>query len=306
MKMNSNSRRIVVNTISDLHQLLGLRGPLHPLITLVRFNDIKSTETNENISVILNLYSVSLKKIENGKLKYGQSYYDFNEGVLGMTSPGQMLSSHNEGQYSVSGWWLLFHPDFIKNYPLAKTIQKMGFFSYDVNEALHLSEREEQQLEKIFQSIAIEYQNAIDVYSQDLMVAQLDVLLNYIKRYYSRQFITRKAISQSTIARFEDLLSQYMQQEHWGNGLPTVKYFSDQLDVSAHYLSDLLRKYTGQNTQQHIHSKLIEKAKAKLSTTDLTVAEIAYELGFEHPQSFNKLFKKKENMTPIEYRQLFN
>ena len=304
--MKSKNSRVVINTISDLHQLLGLNRPLHPLISLVSFDDVNKVEHDGNFSIVLNLYTISLKKNEQGKLKYGQGHYDFDEGVLGMTSPGQMLSSNNNGQYKVSGWWLLFHPDFLKNYPLAKAIQKMGFFSYDVNEALHLSEREELQLEKIFQNIAVEYENAIDIYSQDLMIAQLEVLLNYVKRYYGRQFITRKTINQPVVAKFENLLNQYIQTEYLVDGLPTVKYFSDRLNVSPHYLSDLLRKYTGQNTQQHIHSKLIEKAKAKLSTTDLTVGEIAYELGFEHPQSFNKLFKRKENMTPIDYRQLFN
>ena len=304
--MKSKDSRVVINTISDLHQLLGLNRPQHPLISLVSFDDVNKVEHDGNFSIVLNLYTISLKKNEQGKLKYGQGYYDFDEGVLGMTSPGQMLSSNNNGQYKVSGWWLLFHPDFLKNYPLAKAIQKMGFFSYDVNEALHLSEREDLQLEKIFQNIAVEYENAIDIYSQDLMIAQLEVLLNYVKRYYGRQFITRKTINQPVVAKFENLLNQYIQTEYLVDGLPTVKYFSDRLNVSPHYLSDLLRKYTGQNTQQHIHSKLIEKAKAKLSTTDLTVGEIAYELGFEHPQSFNKLFKRKENMTPIDYRQLFN
>lgn len=302
--MSKNTELITINSISELHRLMALPKPMHPLVSLVRLQDVPPFEGERDVSVVLNLYTISLKKYLTGKLKYGQGYYDFDEGVLGMTAPGQVLTS--SAGHRAEGWWFVFHPDLIQGYPLATAIKKYGFFSYVVNEALHLSEKEEQQLEVIFQNIAGEYQSSIDVHSQDLMVTQLELLLTYANRYYNRQFITRKPVAQPIVTQFEKMLDEYFNDELYDNKLPNVAYFSDRLNISAHYLSDLLRKYTGQNTQQHIHSKLIEIAKTKLSTTNLSVSEIAYELGFEHPQSFSKLFKSKEKMTAVEYRQMFN
>lgn len=266
----------------------------------------RSTQTEE-VHFLLNFYGVSLKKNIKGKLKYGQNYYDFDEGVLALTAPQQVLSVGSDDNYEVSGWWLVFHSDFILTYPLGNVIKDYGFFSYAVNEALHLSDKEEQMLEGIFKNIEQEYQTSIDQFSQDVMVAHLELLLNYCNRFYNRQFLTRKTSGNDLLTKMEILLDEYFNgNEILEQGLPSVQYFSAKLNVSPNYLSDLLRALTGQNTQQHIHHKLIEKAKLSLTTTNLSVSEIAYQLGFEHPQSFNKLFKSKTNLTPIAFRASFN
>jgi AraC-like DNA-binding protein len=206
----------------------------------------------------------------------------------------------------VSGWWLVFHPDFIRPYPLGRLIKEYGFFSYEVNEALHLSDKEEKMLEMILQNIELESQNSIDQFSQDVMVSYLDLFLNYTNRFYNRQFLTRKNASNDLLVKFDTLLNEYFADKITELGLPSVHYISQELNVSAHYLSDLLRSLTGQSTQQHIHEKLIEKAKEKLATTSLSVSEIAFQLGFEHSQSFSKLFKTKVEMSPLEFRARFN
>lgn len=286
--------------------MMGLPKPLHPLVSLINMGDASRSKQTEPVNFIFNFYGISLKKNVNGKLKYGQNYYDFDEGVLAMTAPKQVLSISNADNYEVTGWWLVFHPDFIRNYPLAKTINSYGYFSYAVNEALHLSDREEQMLENIMHSIEQESQTSIDQFSQDVMIAHLDLLLNYCNRFYNRQFLTRKAASNDLLVKFEKLLNTYFENDITQLGIPSVQYLSQHLNVSAHYLSDMLRSITGQSTQQHIHEKLIEKAKEKLTTSKLSVSEIAFQLGFEHPQSFSKLFKSKVEMSPLEFRASFN
>ena len=286
--------------------MMGLPKPLHPLVSLINMGDASRSKQTEPVNFIFNFYGISLKKNVNGKLKYGQNYYDFDEGVLAMTAPKQVLSISNADNYEVTGWWLVFHPDFIRNYPLAKTINNYGYFSYAVNEALHLSDREEQMLENIMKSIEQESQTSIDQFSQDVMIAHLDLLLNYCNRFYNRQFLTRKAASNDLLVKFEKLLDTYFENDITQLGIPSVQYLSQHLNVSAHYLSDMLRSLTGQSTQQHIHEKLIEKAKEKLTTSKLSVGEIAFQLGFEHPQSFSKLFKSKVEMSPLEFRASFN
>lgn len=305
--MGNKITHLKINSVSELHRLMGLSKPLHPLISLINMDNVVRSNHQEETNFILNFYTVSLKKNLTGKLKYGQNYYDFDEGVLGMTAPQQILSVSSEDNYEVSGWWLVFHKDFILNYPLGKAIKNYGFFSYALNEALHLSDKEEKMLEAIFKNIEQEYQTAIDQFSQDVMVAHLELLLNYCNRFYNRQFLTRKTASNDLLTMMETLLDGYFSSDIMlQNGLPSVKYFSDQLNVSPNYLSDMLRALTGQSTQQHIHNKIIEQAKVKLTTTNLSVSEIAYQLGFEHSQSFNKLFKRKTNLTPIEFRASFN
>lgn len=305
--MSKNINHFVINSVSELHRLMGLSKPLHPLISLINMDEVKSSPNAEEVHFLLNFYGVSLKKNLSGKLKYGQNYYDFDEGVLAMTAPKQVISVGNEENYQVSGWWLVFHSDFILNYPLGKAIKDYGYFSYAVNEALHLSDREEQMLEGIFKNIEQEYQTSIDQFSQDVMISHLELLLNYCNRFYNRQFITRKTESSDLLTKMEHLLDEYFEDsEKAANGIPTVQYFSNKLNVSPNYLSDMLRTTTGQSTQQHIHNKLIEKGKFNLATTRLSVSEIAYQLGFEHSQSFSKLFKSKTNMTPVEFRESFN
>lgn len=305
--MAKNVNHIAINSISELHHLMGLPKPLHPLISLINMDEVQSSEKTEEIHFLLNFYGVSLKKNISGKLKYGQNYYDFDEGVLAMTAPKQILSVGSEDNYRVSGYWLVFHADFIINYPLGKAIKDYGFFSYSVNEALHLSDKEEKMLEGIFKNIEQEYQTSIDQFSQDVMVSHLELFLNYCNRFYNRQFLTRKKAGNDLLSKMEELLDEYFKNDRlMESGLPTVQYFAEKMNVSSNYLSDMLRILTGQSTQQHIHSKLIERAKEILTTSNLSVSEIAYQLGFEHPQSFSKLFKSKTNLTPIEFRASFN
>jgi AraC-like DNA-binding protein len=293
------------NSISDLHRVLGLPKPLHPLVSLVDNTGIAVDKDQLPASFLLNFYKISYKKGLRGKIRYGQNYYDFDEGGLVFTSPNQLLATTDDTEYS--GLTLLIHPDFIRNYPLGRNIKNFGFFSYAVNEALHLSEKEKLIIITILKNIDDELQSTIDDFSQDVIVAQIELLLNYSNRFYKRQFITRKAVSNDLLAKSENLLSDYFNNETaLIKGLPTVQYLAEQLNVSPRYLSDMLRSLTGQNAQQYIHHKLIEKAKEILSVSNLSVAEVAYQLGFEHPQSFNKLFKRKTNLSPLEYRQSFN
>jgi AraC family transcriptional activator of pobA len=293
------------NSISDLHRVLGLPKPLHPLVSLVDNTAIAVDKDQLPGSFLLNFYKISYKKGLHGKIKYGQNYYDFDEGGMVFTSPNQLLATTDDTEYQ--GHTLLIHPDFIRNYPLGKTIKNFGFFSYDTNEALHLSDKEKTIIIAIFKNIEDELQSAIDEYSQDVIVTQIELLLNYSNRFYKRQFITRKAVNNDLLSALENLLNNYLNHKTaLVNGLPTVHYLAEQLNVSPRYLSDMLRSLIGQNAQQYIHHQLIEKAKEILSTSNLSVAEVAYQLGFEHPQSFNKLFKRKTNLSPLEFRQSFN
>jgi len=298
-----------IKTITQYHQLMGLPKPEYPLISVINFESIKRLPVDEKISMVFDFYSISLKRDFNAKIKYGQQEYDFDEGVMFFISPGQVFGVEIEKGREIkhSGWLLLVHPDFLWNTPLAKTIRQYEYFDYSVHEALYLSEKEEATIIGIMQSIEQEYHSNIDKFSQDIIIAQLEVLLNYSERFYHRQFITRKITNHKILNRLEEILSAYFSGDNLVNkGLPTVQYIAELLHVSPNYLSGLLKVLTGQSTQQHIHDKLIEKAKEKLSTTDLSISEIAYELGFEHPQSFSKLFKTKTRLSPLEFRQSFN
>ncbi|WP_116789326.1 helix-turn-helix domain-containing protein [Flavobacterium psychrotrophum] len=299
-----------INSISEFHRLVTLPEPLHPLISVVSVQDMRFADNTVWEHFSLNFYCISLKKDVTGKVKYGRQYYDYNKGAMTFTAPKQIQSldaPHDDilGPEAGNGYALLIHPEFLYSHPLAATIKNYGFFSYAVNEALHLSEREEKNIADIFQKISDEYQH-IDKHTQDIILSQVDLLLNYSNRFYERQFITRKAINHDVLTKMEQLLNNFFDnKDTLVNGIPTVEFLASNLNISAHYLSDMLRTLTGQSAQQHIHEKLIEKAKEYLSTTKLSVAEIAYQLGFEYPQSFNKLFKKKMNVSPLEFRQTF-
>lgn len=297
----------MMNSISELHHILELPKPEHPLISVIDFEQITCYADEALRSVSYNFYCIALKKGFEGKMKYGQNYYDFDEGVMTFFAPNQIVSTEIVSDLKLSGWWLVVHPDFLINYPLFKNIKQYGYFSYGVNEALHLSEKEEAAVTNIMQIITQEYQLPIDQHSQDVMIAQIELLLTYCNRYYNRQFITRKHASNDLLKQMENILEAYIQADNLQlKGIPTVDYLAKELNVTAHYLSDMLRQLTGLNTQQHIHNKIIEFAKELLSTTDLTVGEIAFRLGFEYSQSFNKLFKNKTNQSPIEYRNSLN
>jgi AraC family transcriptional activator of pobA len=304
MKDEMSNHRFI--SLSRLHKALGMPAPMHPLVSLM--NNAAGTIPLERLPSphILSFYKISYKMNFKGKFKYGQHYYDFDEGGMFFVSPNQITGAH-ESLSDQSGYTLLFHPDFLLGYELAKKIKAYGFFSYSINEALHLSEKEKNIIISVFQSIEEELKDRIDNFSQDVVISQIELLLNYANRFYNRQFITRKAVSSDLLQKVEDILGACFQSPHaHKQRLPTVQYLSAQLNLSASYLSDMLRSLTGQNAQQHIHNHLIEKAKEQLSTSQASISEIAYELGFEHPQSFSKLFKLKTNMSPLDFRRSFN
>jgi len=296
------------SSLTEAHRMLGLPQPKHPLISLINNEDHPVEMNGQPNSHILNFYKISYKPKLSGRLKYGQSYYDFDEGGLLFAAPNQIIGHEEDLSSSVcSLFTLLIHPDFLLSYPIAKKIKSYGFFSYAANEALHLSEKEKNTIIAIFKNIEEELNSRIDDFSQDVIITQIELLLNYSNRFYKRQFITRKVLNNGLLQKLEELLEEYFNDKvTMLKGLPTVQYLSDHLNVSPSYLSDLLRSLTGQNAQQHIHQKLIEKAKEKLSGTNLSVSEVAYELGFEHSQSFNKLFKAKTKVSPLAFRKMFN
>lgn len=307
MKKEENTP-LKFESLSEAHHSLGLPKPQHPLISILNNIDNKQEINFPPHTHILGFYKISYKPKLSGKIKYGQHYYDFNEGGLLFASPNQILGCNGDEQIKeISHFTLLIHPDLLWNYPLAKKIKQYNFFSYAANEALHLSDKEKEIIISIFRIIEEELNNRIDEFSQDVLISQIELLLNYANRFYKRQFITRKAVSSDLLQKLEEILDEFFDNEKSLNkGIPTVQYLSEHLNVSPSYLSDMLRSLTGQNAQQHIHNKLIEKAKEKLSITNMSVSEIGYELGFEHPQSFSRLFKLKTNLSPLEFRRSFN
>lgn len=294
-------------SISESHQAFGLPKPQHPLISLVHFHEGNTFNTDmAPIYDVLDFYKITFITKNSGKLKYGQDYYDFNEGSMLFTAPNQLVGSteYNKETYA---YLLLIHPDFLQGYPVAKGINEYGFFSYSVNEALHLSASEREMMVSLFEIMIQELNSRVDEFSQNVIIAQIELLLSYANRFYKRQFLTRKVINNTILQKAETVLADYFNsQQSLTNGVPTVQFLAEQLNVSSGYLSDLLRSLIGLNTQQYIHLKLIDKAKEKLSTTELTINEIAYELGFEHSQSFSKLFKAKTEQTPLAFRRSFN
>ncbi|MGY4384012.1 AraC-like DNA-binding protein [Pedobacter sp. UYP24] len=297
-----------LKTISEFHKFWQLPRPQHPLISVVNFTNIKRMQEDEPKSLVNEFYTIALKRSLHAKMRYGQQTYDFDEGIMFCISPGQVFAIQGDRRnYQHSGWMLLIHPDFLWNTPLTQGIKRYEYFSYSSNEALYLSEKEEHTIIGVMRNIESEYQSSIDKFSQDLIIAQLELLLTYADRFYHRQFITRKITNHQILNRLEELLDSYFNNDNLlEKGLPTVQFVADNLNISPSYLSGLLKVLTGQSTQQHIHDHLIEKAKEKLSTTNLSVGEIAYALGFEHPQSFSKLFKTKTKLSPLDFRQSFN
>ena len=294
-----------INSVKELHAFMGLPSPLNPLITLIDHSQTQNSIQLSEQKLLLDFYNISIKRSFKGKLKYGKNQYDFDDGTMSFIAPNQIISIDSEEDRNSDGWSLLFHPDLIRQYPLGKIIKNYGFFSYSINEALHLSDEEEKTIESIVQNIQKEINSRLDNFSQDVIVSNLELLLSYCNRFFSRQFITRKMATTELLINFDTILYKYFNDD-LDLKLPTVEKLATELNVSTSYLSDMLRSLTGQNTQQHIHEKLIEKAKEILTTTNLTVSEIAYQLGFEYSQSFSKLFKSKTNLTPIEYRHSYN
>lgn len=299
-----------IKTISEYHKIRGLNAPMHPHISLVDYSQVKVSEEDYQKSWMFDFYLIALKRNFDAdfKMKYGQNPYDYDEGVMFFIAPGQLFSVQG-GKSTIerSGWMLLVHPDFLFGTPLAKAIGKYEFFKYAIHEALFLSDMEEQALETIVNGIENEYQSVIDKHSQPIIVSQIDTLLAYANRFYERQFITRKPMNHQILTRFEEILDRYFTSDQLiDDGIPSVTEIADQLNLTANYLSSLLRHLTGMSTQQYIQDKLINRAKEQLSTTDLSVSQIAYQLGFEYPQSFSKLFKAKTNLSPKEFRKTFD
>jgi len=303
----SNIQR--VRSITEFHRTRDLPPPEHPLITVIDYAQVNLLPEQLQNSWMFDFYFISLKKNISGKIKYGQQSYDFDEGVMFFMAPGQVFRIEREPESTApkSGWILLIHPDFIWNTSLAKEIKKYEYFDYAINEALFVSKKEEDIMMGILDNIRNEYHANVDKYSQDIIVSQIETLLNYAERFYNRQFITRKKANHDVLNKLEELLTDYFNAEDLTlKGLPTVQHLAVQMNVSPKYLSGLLKALTGKTAQQHIHDKLIEKAKEKLSTTDLSVSEIAYELGFEHSQSFSKFFKTKTSISPLAFRKAFH
>ena len=294
-------------SISESHQAFGLPAPQHPLISLVHFNrDNPFNTAMAPIYDVLSFYKITFITRNKGRLKYGRNYYDFDEGSMLFLAPNQLVGStdYNSETYC---YILLIHPDFLLGHPIARKIKQYGYFSYASHEALHLSESERQTILSVFQIMELELNSRVDEFSQEVVIAQLELLLSYVNRFYRRQFITRKTANNDVLQKTESILDDYLnRQETLRQGLPTVQYLSEQLKISPGYLSDLLRSLIGQNAQQYISHKLIEKAKERLTGTNLTVAEIAYELGFEHPQSFSKMFRVRTGLSPVEFRGSYN
>lgn len=301
----TNTAPFRIKSITEGHRLTGLEKPHHPLISIIDVSKFK--DQSDITAVIFDFYVVSMKRGCNNLL-YGQQKYDFDEGLMAFMSPGQILRGEDGGAPpDLEGWMLFIHPDFLWNTPLAKKIKQYHYFGYATNEALFVSPKEETLINGIIENIKHEYNANIDKFSQEVIIAQLELLFTYAQRFYERQFITRKITNNKVLDRLEALLSDYFNnKELLAGGLPTVQYVADKLNISAKYLGSLLKQLTGQTTQQHIHEKLIEKAKEKLSTTNLSISEIAFELGFEHSQSFSKLFKSKTAVSPIAFRSSFN
>lgn len=284
---------------------MGLPAPQHPLISLHEAPAHPAPATPGHGPHVLSFYKIALKTGGGGQLTYGQGYYDFTEGSLLLAAPNQVLGAAAEGGCQ-GGVVLLVHPDFLLGYPLAQTIRQHGFFSYATNEALHLSDQEKATLLALLGNMADELRSRLDDLSQEVLLAQLDLLLTYAQRFYQRQFLTRRPANRALLQQVDELLAAYFDaQRPLVQGLPTVQYLADAVHLSPSYLSDMLRSLTGQNAQQHIHHRLIERAKERLAVSSLSVGEIAYELGFEHAQSFSQLFKAKTSTTPLAFRRAF-
>ncbi|WP_026947409.1 helix-turn-helix domain-containing protein [Algoriphagus marincola] len=302
------AREFIINSISQAHQSMGLPAPKHPLVTVVQTRDFNTQKDFNGVKIINNLYQITLKQLGCGNLFYGKNSYDYEEGTLVFTSPGQVTMFEGEmptEDESKAGWILAFHPDLIRKSNLADKMSQYSFFNYEVNEALHLSAEELKTIEGLLDKIVIEYSQNLDKHSQNLIISNIELLLDYCTRFYDRQFYTRSNLNLDYVSKFEKLLKRYYEKEDvLEMGMPNVKYLASQLNFSSSYLSDLLKKETGKTAQEHIHLFVIEKAKNQLLSSKNSISQIAYSLGFQYPQHFSNLFKSKTGLSPSEYRNL--
>ncbi|AIZ42468.1 helix-turn-helix domain-containing protein [Cellulophaga baltica] len=300
---------IRLKSIKEYHKALGIGNPENPLLSVINLSKVEPHPGEGLLNYVFDFYSISLKRTESGNIKYryGQQKYDFDNGILFFIAPNQVFSFDADENFSSSGYIILIHPDFLWKTSLVKTIKRYDFFNYRINEALFVSEKEETILTTFIKNIELENNWNIDKFTQNIIVSQIESFLSYSERFYQRQFLFRKIDNHQILERLEDLIDAYFKNENLEQkSLLSVKFLAKSLNISSNYLSGILKTHTGQTTQQHIHNKLIEKAKEKLSTTQLTITEIAYELGFEQSQSFSKLFKSKTKLTPKEFRETFN
>lgn len=299
-----------IKTISAFHRFRNLPPPHHPLFSVIDVSTVPTPAPGEPESLVLGFYIISVKRVQHVHLRYGQQPFDFDEGIMSFVAPQQVLTQVFDEDASMaknSGWVILIHPDFLWNTSLAGTITRYDFWDYSLHHGLFLSPPEERLIDGIIENIRREYLARTDKFSKQIVSTHIECLLSYADRFYQRQFITREKASHEVLERMERLLQDYFQREDLiEKGVPSVQYVADELHLSPSYLSSLLRALTGRNTQQHIHEKLIERAKERLSTTHLTVSEIAYEMGFEHLPSFSKLFKAKTSMSPVQFRATFS
>jgi AraC-like DNA-binding protein len=291
-----------INSITEYNNSVG-HETLHPLVSIIDFSKVEPFQFTR---VQMNIYAIFLKDIKCGNLTYGLHNYDYEEGTLIFVSPGQVFGVESDGKkHKASGTALIFHPDLIHGTSLGKHINDYTFFSYEVNEALHLSAREREVINECFSNIKYELEHAIDSHSKTLIVSYIELFLNYAKRFYERQFNTRSHVNKDILVRFEKILNDYFSSEEpVESGLPTVRYCADKLFISPNYLGDLLKKETGKSAMEHIQFKLIDTAKEKIFDSEKSISEIAYELGFKHPQHFTRMFKKSTGLTPNEYRMM--
>ena len=296
---------VKIKSIHQLHEAMDLEKPKHPLISIIDAADVNIPESNIGIKFIPDLYMIAQKDKSCG-VEYGRNHFDFEEGVMVYTAPKQVqVVTQMIKSGEIQGWMLFFHPDLIQGTGLNNQMEDYSFFNYEVFEALHLSEEEERLVNNCLENIRYEYQQRIDSHSQRVIVSNIELLLNYSLRFYERQFNTRKSQNVGVIAQFEKKLKQYFSKElYLENGIPSIQYFAEQVHLSAHYLSDLLKKETGSSAKDHINNLIIEKAKDLLLVGNHSVSEIAYELGFNYPHYFTRMFKSKTGKTPAEYRSL--
>ncbi len=275
---------------------------LHPLVSVV---DLEKADPRRLRRLQYDFYTIFLKKIHCGDLRYGLNHYDYEEGTLIFLAPGQVIGEHKEEYYQPQGTALVFHPDLLLGTPLGKKMADYTFFSYAVNEALHLSEQERKIITDCFDKIHYELRRGIDKHTKQLILSNIELFLNYCERFYDRQFITRENANKGILERFEAQLNNYFNSEKPYNlGLPSVGYFADELHLSANYFGDLIKKETGKSAQEYIQSKIIAIAKDRIFDTNKNISEIAYELGFKYPQHFTRLFKNRVGYTPNEFRNL--
>lgn len=289
-------------TIND-YNIFNNHETFHPLVSVI---DFSKAHERTGSKMNFNLYCIFLKDVKCGDLKYGRATYDYQEGTLVFVSPGQVVDVENKVDlYQPSGYGLAFHPDLIKGTTLAKVINDYGFFSYQNNEALHLSVKERQMVLDCFSKIQSELEQSVDKHSKKLIASNIELFLNYCERFYDRQFITRENINLGILEKFEDLLNSYFNSEKPNSlGLPSVAYCAEELNLSPNYFGDLIKKETGKTAQEYIQNKIIDVAKERVFDADRSISQIAYELGFKYPQHLTRLFKQRVGYTPNEYRNL--